>query len=230
MKSIVLSLLFFMLMAVAFAQNPVAQSTQTEFSVGFSTASLLSGQELMRAHNLRAQGLSYYALPNGTRRNVGAYPALSGITLKIGFYKPIRAGHGWMWGLQVRNSMLGSQPETGGYEEGYFFNFLSGAVALKYYPFEKNNLYFNAEIGQAAVFTKNRYVTETGGQNYFHQFGIGFSGGVSAGYSLTPFKNKNRLIDVQAHYQWANTRVEVNGLGDDAWQFGSLHFTVGISF
>jgi hypothetical protein len=229
MKNYIITIVCFLLTISLHAQNPASQITQTEFSIGFTTVSLHSGQELMRAKNLRDQELSYYQQPNGTRKNVGKYAAQTGMALKIGFYKPIKKLPGLMWGLNVRNAMTGSQPYAGGYEEGYFFNFISGQVAAKYYPFQKNNFYVNAEVGQSAVLTKNCFVTETGEQNFLHQFGIGLAGGLSAGYSLTPFKNKNRLVDVQAHYQFANTRVEVNGIGDDAWQFSSLHVTVGLS-
>lgn len=229
MKNYLITVLCSFLIISLQAQNPVSQITQTEFSIGFTTVSLHSGLELMRAKSLRDQGLSYYQPPGGIRKNVGSYAAQTGMALKIGFYKPIKKLPGLMWGLNVRNAMTGSQPDASGYEEGYFFNFVSGQVAAKYYPFKKNNFYVNAEVGQAAVLTKNRFRTETAEQNFFHQFGIGLAGGVSGGYSLTPFKNKNRLVDVQAHYQFANTRVEVNGVGDDAWQFSSLPVTIGLS-
>jgi hypothetical protein len=209
-------------------QNTLSRQTQLEFALGFSSASLQSGNELMRAKELRTQGLSYYQNQNGTRRNVGSYAAPSGLTMKIGFYKPIKKINGLMAGLMVRNTLAGTQPSIGGYEEGYFFNFISASPTLKYYPFVKNNFYLNAEFGLASVFTKNRFLADTGLQNYFHQFGIGWAGGMSAGYSLTPFKNKSRAVDLQVHYQFSNTRVEVNGIGDDQWQFSSLHFTVGI--
>jgi hypothetical protein len=212
------------------AQNTLSRQTQVEFALGFSSASLQSGNELMRAEELRNQGLSYYQNENGTRRNVGSYAAPSGLTMKIGFYKPIKKINGLMAGLMVRNTLAGTQPSIGGYEEGYFFNFISASPTLKYYPFAKNNFYVNGELGLASVFTKNRFLTDTGLQNYFHQFGIGWAGGMSTGYTLTLFKNKSKAIDLQVHYQFSNTRAEVNGIGDDQWQFSSLHFTVGILF
>jgi hypothetical protein len=184
----------------------------------------------MRAKELRNQGLSYYQNQNGTRRNVGSHAAPSGLTMKIGFYKSIKKINGLMAGLMVRNTLAGTQPSIGGYEEGYFFNFISASPALKYYPFVKNNFYVNGEFGLASVFTKNRFLTNAGQQNYFHQFGIGWAGGMSAGYSITSFKNKSRAVDLQVHYQFSNTRVEVNGIGNDQWQFSSLHVTVGILF
>jgi len=41
------------------AQNTLSRQTQLEFALGFSSASLQIGKELMRAKELRMQGLSY---------------------------------------------------------------------------------------------------------------------------------------------------------------------------
>ncbi|NOT73607.1 MAG: hypothetical protein HOP08_01675 [Cyclobacteriaceae bacterium] len=210
------------------AQNPLSQTTQAEVGFGFTIPSLMSGQELLRSENLRTQGLSYFRNPNGDRKSVGKYPALSGISFHVGFYKPLRRIKGLMLGAMVRNSQTGSQPAQGGYEEGYFFNFITAGPAVKYYPFEKNNLFFKGDAGLASVLTKNRFTNTEGEQSFFHQFGIGFGASIGAGYSLTPFKNKTKAVDLQIIYQQLNTRVEVNGLGDDQWKFGAMNFSVSM--
>lgn len=210
-------------------QNPLSQTTQVEVGVGFSSPSLQSGKELMRSQDLRDNQQSYFQASDGNRKNVGSYSSLKGLSLNIGFYKPIRKVKGLMLGAMVRNAQTGSEPADG-YEEGYFFNFITAAVALKYYPFEKSNLFTKAEFGLASVLTKNRFINEAGEQNFFHQFGIGSGATVGVGYSFLPFKNKSRSIDAQITYQQLSTRVEVNGIGDDQWKFGSLNFGVAISF
>lgn len=133
-----------------------------------------------------------------------------------------------MLGAIVRNAQTGSTPKEGGYEEAYFFNFITAGVAAKYYPFQKNNLFIKTDFGIAAVLTKNRYLNSKKEQNFFHQFGIGNALGLELGYSLTPFKNKTKSLEIKTGYQLANTRVEVNGIGDDRWQFGAL--IIGTSF
>lgn len=132
-----------------------------------------------------------------------------------------------MLGALVRNSQTGSTPEQGGYKEAYFFNFIMAGLAAKYYPLEKPNLYLKADFGLAAILTKNRYLTDANEQNFFHQFGIGSAFGIEAGYAVQPFNNKSTALELKAGYQLANTRVEVNGIGDDLWQFGA--FCVGTS-
>ena len=210
-------------------QNALSLQTQVEVGFGFVTPFLNGGQELMRSQDLRDAQLSYFQDGEGSRKNVGSYSSLRGFSMNIGFYKPLRKVKGLMLGAMVRNTQTGSTPDDG-YAEGYYFNFLTAGVAAKYYPLEKSNVFLKVDVGLAAVLTKNRFVNETGEQNFFHQFGIGSGASLGAGYSFLPFKNKSRSLDVQAHYQLLSTRVEVNGIGDDQWKFGALNFTVAMSF
>jgi hypothetical protein len=210
------------------AQTP----TQTEVEVGLGVAfpSLQRGGELLRSQALRQSGLSYYERPDGTRRAVGPYGAPTGWALSTAFYKPIRPVRGLLLGAAVRFALTQSEPAQGGYEEGFFLNYVSVGPALKYYPFSRNRLFLKGEVGLGSVFTKNRYLNGSGQQNFFHQFGIGSSLGAGVGYALRPFANKTRSLDLQLVYQQFNTRVEVNGLGDDAWAFGSLTAALALSF
>jgi hypothetical protein len=217
------------LTSVLHAQNPLSQTTQVEIGIGFTSPFLQSGKELMRSQELRDNQQSYFQDSQGNRKNVGSYSSLKGFSLNIGFYKPLKKVKGLMLGAMVRNAQTGSMPGDG-YAEGYFFNFITAGVALKYYPFENINLFTKADFGLASVLTKNRFINESGDQNFFHQFGIGSGGSVGVGYSFLPFKNKSRSIDVQVLYQQLSTRVEVNDVGDDQWKFGALNVTVAMSF
>jgi len=210
-------------------QNPLSQTTQVEVGIGYATPLLQSGQELTRAEDLRDQGLSYFEDPQGNRKNVGAYSGLKGYSFNVGFYKPLRKTKGLMMGAMVRNTQTGSTPGDG-YQEAYFFNFITAGVAVKYYPFENTNLFAKADFGLAAVLTKNRFINEEGDQNFFHQFGIGSGGSLGVGYSFLPFQDKSKSLDAQIIYQQLSTRVEVNGIGDDQWKFGALKLTIAISF
>ena len=212
------------------AQNSLSQSTQVEINMGWVTPFLQSGSELTRAENIRSNRQSYFANDANRRRDVGSYPALSGISFGIGFYKPLRWAKGLMLGAVVRNSQTGSQPEEGGYEEGYFFNFLTAGATAKYYPFEANNLFLLADLGLAAVFTKNRFENESREQEFFHQFGIGSGGSIGMGYAFTPFHNKEKALELKILYQQLSTRVEVNEVGNDQWQFGAFHIGGSYNF
>lgn len=214
----------------AHAQNPLAQQTQVEVATGLVLPGFGSGTELLRSRELRTNGQSYFQNTSGKRATVGNYGTQQGFNISLGFYKPVRAVKGLMLGGMIRSAQTGSQPANGGYAEGYYFNFLSAGVAAKYYPFTTTNLYLKGEAGLGTVFTKNRFINEAGQQNFVHQFGIGTSGSIGAGYSLTPFQNKHRAIDLSVLYQTFSTRVEVNGLGDDQWQFGALNVLVGLTF
>ena len=223
---LVTSVLFF---HYASGQNPLSQATQVEVGIGYASPILQSGQELMRAEHLRDQGQSYFEDSQGNRKNVGSYTSLKGYSFNVGFYKPLRKTKGIMMGAMVRNTQTGSMPDDG-YSEAYFFNFITAGIALKYYPFENANMFVKADFGLAAVLTKNRFINEEGDQNFFHQFGIGSGGSVGVGYSFLPFKDKSKSLDVQVLYQQLSTRVEVNGVGDDQWKFGTLNFTLAFSF
>ncbi len=213
-----------------YSQNPLAQQTQVEVTTGIVLPRFGKGTELLRARDLRQNGQSYFLNSAGDRAQVGQYGRQQGFNISIGFYKPVRTARGLMLGGIVRSAQTGSQPDNRGYAEGYYFNFLSAGLAAKYYPFTRTNLYVKGEGGMGAVFTKNRYVDEAGQQNFLHQFGIGTSGSLGAGYSLTPFRNKHIAIDLSVLYQAYSTRVEVNGIGDDQWRFGALNFLVGLTF
>ena len=117
-------------------QNPLSQTTQVEVGVGYATPFLQSGQERTRAEDLRDQGLSYFEDPQGIRKNVGSYSGLRGYSFNIGFYKPLRRTNGFMIGAMVRNTQTGSTPGDG-YQEAYFFNFITAGVAIKVLPFPK---------------------------------------------------------------------------------------------
>jgi hypothetical protein len=210
------------------AQNPLSQKTQVEVGIGFIRPNFRKGTELLRAYEFRKSGLSYYADAQGNRESVGKYSASSGNSLTIGFYKPVKLVKGLMLGALVRNAQTGSTPNQGGYAEAYFFNFITAGLAAKYYPLASKNLFVKADFGLAAVLTKNRFLNDVNQQSFFHQFGIGSAWGFEAGYALLPFKNKSRAIELKVGYQLANTRVEVNGIGNDQWQFGAWY--VGTSF
>lgn len=212
------------------AQNQLSQITQVEIGLGYVRPNFRKGSELLRSQQLRENGLSYYADNTGNRNAVGKYPANTGFNLTIGYYKPVSRFKGLMLGALVRNAQTGSTPDQGGYEEAYFFNFITAGLAAKYYPLEKANLFVKADFGLAAVLTKNRYLNQSNEQNFFHQFGIGSAFGFEAGYAWQPFQKKSTSIEFKAGYQLASTRVEVNGIGDDQWQFGAFYVGTSLNF
>lgn len=214
----------------AHAQNPLSREVQTEFGIGLASPILHSGKELMRSKELRDQGLSYYQNSSGTRAKVGSYNNPIGWVLTTAYFRPVKKINGLMLGTAFRAALTGTSPSNGGYAEGYFFNFFNVTGAAKYYPFNASNLFFRAEAGMASVLTKNRFVDENGEQNFFHQFGIGTNTSFAVGYSTKPFKNSRKVLDIQALYQLNNTRVEVNGIGNDKWLFSGLNLIASINF
>lgn len=213
------------------AQNPLSQTVQTEFGFGISIPSLNSGSELLRTKALRDNNLSYYQNPiTGERKNIGSSGTLIGWSLTLAYYRPVKKVKGLMLGSVVRSSLAGSNPSSGGYDEGYFFNFLSFGFGTKYYPFTKNNIFLKGDFGMASVFTKNRFLNELNEQRFFHQFGIGFNASTAIGYSFTPFKNKEKSLDLQVIYQNNNTRVEVDKIGNDQWKYSALNVMLSMNF
>lgn len=213
-----------------FAQNPLSQTFQVDYSLGYAIPFLQKGKELLRAEDLRNNQSSYFEDAEGNRANVGDYPTLGGYSFSIAFFKPIKWAKGLMLGSAIRNTQTSSKPANGGNKESYHFNFITTGVALKYYPFEKVNLFAICDFGMAAVFTKNRFINADGKQNFFHLSGIGSATSLGVGYSLRPFHEKDFGFDLQITYQQLATKVEVNDIGDDKWRFGALHFTVSTNF
>jgi hypothetical protein len=233
MKKLINTYMLFTTLLVSFvanAQNPISQKIQTEFGIGFATSILHSGKELMRSQELREQGLSYFQNSQGVRKNVGSYRTPIGWVLTTAYYRPTKKVKGLMLGTALRASLTGSQPNSDGYEEGYFFNYITVTAGAKYYPFTKNNLFMLGEFGMASVLTKNRFINSEGKQNYFHQFGVGTNVSVALGYSIKPFKNSEKTFDIKAIYQLNNTRVEVDNIGNDLWQFSGLNLIASINF
>jgi hypothetical protein len=232
MKRFLFLSLFILFVSSAHGQTssaPIGQRLQAQVSLGWSYSLLGSGGELSRSQNLRDQGLSYYANPTtGVRANVGSYGTPAGQTIGLSFHIPVRGVRGLLLGGSVHTAMTGTQPSTGGYEEGYFFNYLLAGLSAKYYPWTNDGWFMQLDGGLGSVFTKNRFKNDAGQQRFFHQFGIGFGGGLSVGYTLLPFKNKNLGLEFRGGYQLYSTRVEVDGLGDDAWSFGSAGVQVGL--
>lgn len=210
------------------AQNPLSQKVQTEFGLGISIPFLNSGSELKRAESTRNNGQSYFQNAQGGRRNVGSYGSLIGWSFSTAYYRPVKKVDGLMLGTTVRASLTGTQPGAG-YEEAYYFNFILVGFGAKYYPFDETNFFVKADGGMASVFTKNRYLNELNEQNFFHQFGIGVNGSVGVGYSFTPFTNKSKAIDLQGIYQQNSTRVEVNSIGSDQWNYGAMSIKVSLT-
>jgi hypothetical protein len=212
------------------AQNPLSQKVQTEFGLGISLPFLNGGKELLQSKSIRDNNLSYFQNAQGNRKNVGNYGNLIGWSVATAYYLPIKKIKGLMLGSAFRASLTGTQPSVGGYEEGYFFNFISVGFGAKYYPFTKNNLFVKGDFGLASVFTKNRFLNEQNQQTFFHQFGIGTNVSASLGYSWNPFKNKQKSLDIQAIFQQNSVRVEVNGIGNDQWSYTALNFMLAMNF
>lgn len=228
--------IFFLVWGVVFcifsnhAQNPLSQKVQTEFGLGISLPFLNGGKELLQSKLIRSTELSYFHSPPGQRKKVGTYGRLIGWSISSAFYLPVKKIKGLMIGSNFKASLTGTQPDSGGYAEGYFFNFISIGLGAKYYPFTKNKLFVKGDFGLASVFTKNRYLDEQNQQAFFHQFGIGTNVSGSIGYSLTPFKNKLKSLGLEAVFQQNNTRVEVNGIGNDQWRYSALNFMLSMNF
>ena len=202
------------------------EKTQAFAVIGLSLPGLYGGTELNRAKDLRKQGLSYHQRADGDRRKVGNYPNPRGFNIGIGFFVPVRRVRRLMVGAEVVVSQTGSQPNEGGYEEGYFFNFLTASTGVKYYPWAGNHFFAKGTVGVSSVFTKNRFLNDQGEQTFFHQFGVGTGATAGLGYTLRPFKKWRTGLDLSAEYKRMNTRVEVNGVGDDRWNYGSFNFNV----
>lgn len=223
----VAALALLMLTSVSVAQDQPQKpwkETQLFTSFGLSLPTLHSGNELMRSKSLRNNSLSYYEDEAGNRASVGSYPPPIGWAAQIGFYKPVSFANRLLAGASVTASLTGSSPSSGGYEEGYFFNSILIGAAWKYYPLQTGNVSIKGDFGLASVFTKNRFRNSSGQQEFFHQFGIGSGGSAGLSWEFA----QNWSIDLTQSFMV--TRVEVNGIGDDTWTFGTTNMMIQYRF
>ena len=194
------------------------QRTQLHVGVGFATPQLRRGQALLASQARRAAE--------------GSYGAQVGSTLEIGFHKPVRAVPGLLLGASFRFSQTGSEPDAG-YAEGYFFNPGLVTAAAKYYPLRQSaaqHFFVRAEGGVSLLTEKTRFVNAQGEQNFFHQFGVGAGALGGLGYSAALGRRKGLLLEPTVTYELHNTRVEVNGIGDDQWRYGLLCGLLTLTF
>lgn len=212
-----------------FAQDstPLYQKTQIFVNAGLSKPFLNSGKELLRGKTLRENNESYFLNSNGERRDVGSFSNQFGWNLGIGFYKPMTKFNHLMWGTEVNMNLTGSTPSAG-FEEAYFFNYISMNLGLKYYALKHNFVKVNA--GVSSVMTKNRFINEVGNQSFFHQFGIGYNIQTSLGYNLPINNSKLSALEFELEFQYSSVRVEVNNIGNDQWEHTALAAKIGVLF
>jgi hypothetical protein len=200
---------------------------QVQFFIGFSVAQLRAGQELLRAKDLRDQGLSYGETFGNERKSVGEYPSVQGGNFGIRFLVPIKRVKRLMLGGYFRGVMTGVNPEAGD-SEGYYFNSISLGASAKYYPFAKCPIALSAEGGMGGILTKNRFVDDGGVQRYHHQYGIGNSAALGLAYFF-PIKG-DFGVELLSQYQWLNIRTEVDNIGSDNWRAGLWNNSVILNF
>ena len=214
-----------------FAQDQLKPYDQTQnfISIGIAKPFLSSGNELLRSKKIREQELSYFENANGERKKVGPYSELIGWNIGLGFYNPIKKVNRLMWGSELNLSLTGGTPSDG-YQEAYYFNYMSFNFGLKYYPISNANFFIKTNAGFGSVMTKNRFINDLNEQTFMHQFGLGINGTGSIGYSL-PIKTKLlSTIELSVDYKLSNVRVEVNGVGNDKWNYSSIDFKLGLIF
>lgn len=210
------------------SSKPHRQS-QTFISIGISIPFLMGGGELLASQEIRNEGLSYFENNDGERNTVGSYSGLLGWNLGLGFYNPISNVDKLMWGAELNMCLTGSTPSDG-YQEAYYFNYMSFNFGGKYYPMSKTNFFIKVNAGLGTVMTKNRFMNGLGEQNFFHQFGIGINGTGSIGYSFPLETTFLAAMELSVDYKVSNVRVEVNGIGNDKWSYSSLDFKLGFIF
>ncbi len=228
-KVFVLIALFYTSISWTQTTNKPYDKSQNFISIGIAKPFLMDGYELLRSKDIRSQGLSYYEDEAGGRKQVGTYSDQIGWNIGLGLYNPIKKVNRLMWGSEFSMSLTGSDPADG-YQEAYYFNYLSFNFGLKYYPLSNANLFIKANGGMGGVMTKNRFINELNEQNFFHQFGIGVNGAASLGYSFVLTNTPLSAIEIGIDYKLSNVRVEVNGFGNDQWTYSSLDLRLGLNF
>ena len=231
LNTIVIALFLTMNTSNSFTQDisKPYNNSQNFVSIGISKPFLLSGEELLSSANIRSKELSYFQNNTGERHAVGAYSGLIGWNIGLGFYNPIKRVNKMMWGAELSMGLTGSTPSKG-YQEAYYFNYMSFNFGLKYYPLSSANFFIKTNAGFGTVMVKNRFLNGLGEQNFLHQFGLGVNGEMAIGYTFPLSVKFLTAIEISADYKLSNVRVEVNKIGNDKWTYSSLDFKLGFIF
>ncbi|GAA4406557.1 hypothetical protein GCM10023187_26120 [Nibrella viscosa] len=131
-------------------------------------------------------------------------------------------------GLGVGTGIKGffATPNNGGNNETYLFNYYHVGVGARYYLLSKTfNKGFNlkSSFGFGQMTEKMRYNTT---RVYEHQFAIGRTLLVGAGYSIPVFKNRAALI-LDMEYETSSRRGDVTGIGENQ-PFRNSHISVNV--
>lgn len=153
----------------------------------------------------------------------GFTPGL-GNNLMMGFYAAPEGWRGLGLGSRIRGTFGASVRGNTG--DQYIFNYYNLALSAKYYPSGQFNrgFYGRGSLG-FGQFTTKRVNEAT--QLYVHQYGLGRSVMLGAGYTL-PFRRS--ALSLEAEWESSGRTGTVNGVGDVTFRSGQLGINLTLSF
>lgn len=147
-----------------------------------------------------------------------------GNNLMMGFYVAPEGWRGLGLGSRIRGTF--GTPRRGDAGDRYIFNYYNLALSAKYYPSGRfsRGLYGRGSLG-FGQFTTKRFNDDA--RLYAHQYGIGRSVMLGAGYTL-PFRRS--ALSLEAEWESSNRTGTVNGVGDVTFRSGQLGLNLTLSF
>jgi hypothetical protein len=130
----------------------------------------------------------------------------------------------------IKYKSLGAGPANGDNGQEMFFNYWGAAIAIKYFPFNrdaKKGIYLQADYFFVTQFTQ-KYRSKAA-LNFDHQFAIGNGYAFGAGYDI-PIGDRKTMITIGAEYEYDRRNGEVTSIGDKTFISANAGILIGIKF
>jgi hypothetical protein len=156
----------------------------------------------------------------------GGFDPGTGNNISMGFYVAPEKWRGLGIGSRIRGTFGAPVDGSGG--DSYIFNYYNLALSAKYYPsgqFSKG-LYGRGSFG-FGQFTTKRLNEGNANKTYDHQYALGTSLMVGAGYTF-PFRRTS--LSVEAEWESSSRTGTVDKVGDVNFRSGQLGLNVILGF
>lgn len=130
----------------------------------------------------------------------------------------------------IKYKSLGAGPAQGDNNQEMFFNYWGAAIAMKYFPFDRNakkGLYLQGDYFFVSQFTQK--YRNTVAKTFDHQFAIGNGLALGVGYDFPIGKGKT-MLTIGIEYEANSRQGEVGGIGDKQFKNANFGIMTGLKF
>jgi hypothetical protein len=194
----------------------------------FAQAEKKENISFTRAEFKGGYGITIFGAGLKEKADAGNFSSSGGGLASLAAYRKFKKINNLNLGIKYKS--LGAGPAKGDNGQEMFFNYWGAALSSKYFPFDKNaekGIYLQGDYFFVSQFTQ-KYRT-TVNKNFDHQFAIGNSFVIGAGYDF-PVGNGQAMLTIGIEYEMSNRKGEVTGIGDKTFENANLGIMAGVKF